>query len=51
MSSPPNLLASMERGLLRKRHATSLVPGKAIKPPTSNKVGPLLTLLLNTNKE
>jgi hypothetical protein len=41
----------MERGLLRRKHATSLIPRKAIKPPTSNKVGPLLVLLLNTNKE
>jgi hypothetical protein len=51
MSSPLSLLAAMERGLLRRRHATNLIPRKAIKPPTSNKVGPLLVLLLNTNKE
>jgi hypothetical protein len=51
MSSPLSLLAAMERGLLRIRHATNLIPRKAIKPPTSNKAGPLLVLLLNTNKE
>jgi hypothetical protein len=41
----------MERRLLRRKNATSLIPRKAIKPPTSNKVVPLLALLLNTNKE
>jgi hypothetical protein len=41
----------MERGLLRRRHATNLIPRKAIKLPTFNKAGPLLELLLNTNKE
>jgi hypothetical protein len=51
MSSPLSLLATMERGLLRRKHATSLIPRKAIKRPTSNNVRPLLALLLNTNKE
>jgi hypothetical protein len=51
MSNPLSLLVAMERGLLRRRHTSNLIPRKAIKPPTSNKAGPLLVLLLNTNKE
>jgi hypothetical protein len=51
MSSPLSLLAAMEKSLLKRKPATNLIPKKAIKPPTSNKVGPLLVLLLNTNKE
>jgi hypothetical protein len=41
----------MERGLLRRKDSTSLIPRKAIKPPTYNKVVLLLAFLLNTNKE
>jgi hypothetical protein len=51
MSIPPSLFTAMERGLLRRKHATSLIPRKAINPPIFNKVVPLLALLLNTNKE
>jgi hypothetical protein len=51
MSSLLSLLAAMERGQLWRKPATNLTPRKAIKPPTSNKVGLLLVLLPNTNKE
>jgi hypothetical protein len=51
MSSPPSLLAAMERGRLRRNLATSLIPRKATKPPISNKVVPLLTFLPDTSKE
>jgi hypothetical protein len=48
---PPSLLAAMERGLLSRNHATSLIPRKAIKPPISNKAVSLLAFLLNISKE
>jgi hypothetical protein len=48
---PPSLLAAMERGRLRRKHATRHIPRKAIKPPVSNKAVPLLAFLVNTNKE
>jgi hypothetical protein len=51
MSSPLSLLAAMERGRLRRKLATNLIPRKATKPPISNKAVPLLAFLLNTNKE
>jgi hypothetical protein len=51
MSSPLSLLAAMERGPLRRKHATRHIPRKAIKPPISNKFVPLLAFPLNTNKE
>jgi hypothetical protein len=41
----------MERGRLRRKLATNLIPRKATKPPISNKAVPLLAFLLNTNKE
>jgi hypothetical protein len=46
-----SLLAALERGQLRRKLATNLIPRKAIKPPTSNKAELLLVLLPNTNKE
>jgi hypothetical protein len=41
----------MEKGQLRRKPATNLIPRKANKPSTSNKAELLLVLLLNTNKE
>jgi hypothetical protein len=51
MNSPLSLLAAMGRGLLKKRLATSLIPRRAIKPPTSNKAKQLLVHLPSTSKE
>jgi hypothetical protein len=47
----PSHSAAMEKGQLRRKPATNLIPRKAIKPPTFNKVGLLLVLLPNTNME
>jgi hypothetical protein len=51
MSSHPNLLVAMERGQQKKNLATSPIPKRAIKPPMSIKVVPLLVSLPSTSKE
>jgi hypothetical protein len=51
VSSPLNLLVTMERGQQKKNLATSLTPRRATKPLMSIKAVPLLASLPNTSKE
>jgi hypothetical protein len=51
ISNPLSLLVVMERGQPKKAPASSPIPKRAIKPPTSTKAAQLLEFLLNTSRE